>query len=96
MRATRTILTDALLEGRPIPVHCLAAKSGFAFFLSLGIQFLQCLAQFRTEKCMDVGSAYEVLELLMILVQLEFLFFCHLDQSIRGISETFRVTIAQV
>ena len=43
---------------------------------------------------MDVGSAYEVLftyiKLLAILVQLEFLFFRHLDQLIRGISETFK------
>ena len=42
----------------------------------------------------SVGLVYKVLftyiELLAILVQLEFLFFCHLGQSIRGISETFQ------
>jgi hypothetical protein len=43
---------------------------------------------------MDFGLAYKVLftyiELLATLVQLEFLFFCDLDQSICGISETFQ------
>jgi len=49
---------------------------------------------------MDVGSAYEVLptyiELLAILVQLEFLFFRHLDRLIRGISETFKEEVKTI
>lgn len=49
---------------------------------------------------MNVGSAYEVLftyiELLAILVQLEFLFFGHLDQSMHGISETFQSEVKTI
>jgi hypothetical protein len=49
---------------------------------------------------MDVGLAYKVLftyiELLAIPVQLEFLFFRHLDQSIHGISETFQEEVKTI
>ena len=78
VRATRTILAGALLEGQRIPVHPLAAKSvGVPILPQLGQSALQHLAQYRTIKCIDIGSAYRVLftyiKLLVILVQLEFL-----------------------
>ena len=91
----RTILAEVLWEERPIPVHPLAAESvGVPILPQLGHSVSVTSRSVRTEKCMYVGLAYEVLftyiELLAILVQLEFLFFRHLNQAIRGISETFQ------
>ena len=95
MRATRTILAGALLEGRRIAVHPLAAKSvGLPILESSSpgvLSFCDIPLSIEPKGVLTLEKRNEVLftyiKLLATLVQLEFLFFRHLDQSIRGLKK---------